>query len=86
MTAEEAEAVRIYVKLSERQRDVLRLLISGVTNYRAMAARLGISKSTVCNHTQAVMQLTRTSDRTGLVLFVLRRPILERFLQQGVTE
>lgn len=78
--------MRIYFELTERQREVVRLLLSGVTSYRAMAARMGVNEKTARSHVSAVMQATRTADRTSLVLFVLRRPLLERFFQQGVPE
>ena len=86
MTEAEVEAVRIYFKLTERQREVVRLLLAGVTNYRALCDRMGISETTVRSHVNAAMQATNTHDKVSLVLFVLRRPLLERFFQQGVPE
>jgi two-component system, NarL family, nitrate/nitrite response regulator NarL len=63
-------------ELTDRERDVLRLLASGLSN-KAMAERLGISTSTVNTHVRSVMRKLRVRSRLGAAA---------RAHQQGLVE
>jgi DNA-binding CsgD family transcriptional regulator len=52
--------------LSDRELDVVRLLVKGLTN-REIAARLGISIETVRKHVSSCLEKTGTKTRAGLV-------------------
>ena len=64
-----AEAVR--PELSERQRDVLRLLVEGKTN-KLIARELGLTEPTVKTHLQAVFRKLEADNRTRAVLAAAR--------------
>jgi len=63
------------VRLTPRERDVLRLVARGLTSRQA-ARRLHLSVRTVDNHVQAVMRRTGAPNRTTLVLLLIRRRLL----------
>jgi DNA-binding NarL/FixJ family response regulator len=58
-------------KLSERERDVLRLIAAGKTNAE-IAAQLHLSEGTVRNHVSAVLEKLGVSDRTQAAVLALR--------------
>lgn len=60
------EATAAYASLSERELDVLRLLVKGLTNGE-MAHELGISIETVRKHVSHALEKTGTTTRAGLV-------------------
>lgn len=86
MNDAELEAVSIYFKLTERQREVIRLMLNGVTNYKRMAKLMKVAPTTVRTHCDAAEEITKTTDRVALVVFVLRRPLLERFILHGAPD
>lgn len=63
------------VRLTPRERDVLRLVARGLTSRQA-AHRLHLSVRTVDNHVQAVLRRTGAANRTTLVLLLVRRGLL----------
>ncbi|MGZ4408496.1 MAG: response regulator transcription factor [Gaiellaceae bacterium] len=78
LVAAEAEAARLAKAdpLSEREREVLRLLAVGHTN-QEIAKRLYISVRTVETHRAHVMQKLRLQTRADLVAYALERGLLE---------
>lgn len=62
--------------LSERERDVLRLLVQGFTN-QSIAETLSVSLPTVKTHVQHILQKLHVSDRTQAALFALRHGLVE---------
>ena len=62
--------------LTGREREVLALLVEGMTN-RQIAQRLGISLSTVKFHVSAVLSKLDVSSRTEAVSFALKHDLLE---------
>ena len=66
MTEEKPERV-----LSERELQVVRLLVDGLGN-QEIAARLGVSRRTVHAHLSNAMGKTGTQTRTQLVVYALR--------------
>lgn len=57
--------------LSERERDVLRLLARGLSN-KDIAAQLFLSQGTVRNHVSAVFEKLGVADRTQAALLAVR--------------
>ncbi len=80
LVAAEAEAARRADEdpLSERERDVLRLLALGYTN-QEIAKQLHISRRTAESHRHHVMQKLRMASRSELVKYALDRGILENY-------
>jgi signal transduction histidine kinase len=58
--------------LTNRERDILRLLIEGMTN-RAIAERLSISQDTVKSHIHHIIQKMRVRDRTQAAVVATRQ-------------
>jgi signal transduction histidine kinase len=58
--------------LTEREREVLRLLIEGLTN-RAISARLSVSLETVKSHVHHIMQKMHVRDRTQAAVVATRQ-------------
>jgi DNA-binding NarL/FixJ family response regulator len=63
------------VGLSEREVEVLRLLVRGLSN-REMAATLFISPKTVDHHVQHIYDKIGVSTRVGATLFALRHGLV----------
>lgn len=57
--------------LSERERDVLRLIVNGLNN-SAIAETLSVSLPTVKTHVQHILQKLHVSDRTQAALLAVR--------------
>ena len=57
--------------LSERERDVLRLLVNGLNN-SAIADALSVSVPTVKTHVQHILHKLHVSDRTQAALLAVR--------------
>jgi DNA-binding NarL/FixJ family response regulator len=62
--------------LSDRERDVLRLIVSGLSN-QAVAEALNISLPTVKTHVQHILQKLHVSDRTQAALLAVRQRLLD---------
>lgn len=62
--------------LSERERDVLRLIVQGFSNH-AIAETLNISLPTVKTHVQHILQKLHVSDRTQAALLAVRHRLAE---------
>jgi DNA-binding NarL/FixJ family response regulator len=66
-----APAAGIFASLSERERDVLRLLARGLGN-ASIAKRLFLSEGTVRNHMTSIFAKLEVSDRTQAAVLALR--------------
>jgi NarL family two-component system response regulator LiaR len=62
--------------LSQRERDVLRLLAEGLTNTE-IAGRLFLSEGTIRNYVSAIFEKLGVSDRTKAALIALRHGLVE---------
>jgi DNA-binding NarL/FixJ family response regulator len=69
-TAPKVESA-IAKRLSEREKDVLRLLATGYSNAE-IASRLYLSEGTVGNYVSAIFDKLEVSDRTQAALFAIR--------------
>jgi two-component system, NarL family, response regulator LiaR len=63
--------------LSERELDVLRLIVQGFAN-NTIADTLNISLPTVKTHVQHILQKLHVSDRTQAALLAIRRGLVEQ--------
>ena len=62
--------------LTERETDVLELLVSGVTENRKMAKHLGLSENTVKFHVRNILDKLHLHNRAQVVGFALRHGIV----------
>jgi two-component system response regulator NreC len=76
LAASAAAAGRAAADLSEREREVLRLITRGLTN-REMAERLYLSVRTVESHRARIQRKLGRSRRSDLVEFALERGLVE---------
>jgi DNA-binding NarL/FixJ family response regulator len=60
-------AAAVFPELTDRERDVLRLIAQGSRNSE-IAARLGLSDKTIRNHVSAVLMKLQVSDRTAAAI------------------
>ena len=58
--------------LSDREVEVLRLVVAGLSN-RQIAQKLALSEKTVANHLTAILNKTGTDNRTAATTFALRQ-------------
>ncbi len=58
--------------LTEREREVLELLVQGVTSNRELAARLFVSENTVKYHLRNILDKLHLQNRTQAVAYALR--------------
>ncbi len=63
--------------LTERELDVLRCLVEGVTSNRKLAHRLGVSENTVKFHVRNILDKLHLHNRAQVVAFALRHRIVE---------
>jgi DNA-binding NarL/FixJ family response regulator len=63
--------------LTAREREVLELMVEGVTSNRKLAKRLGLSENTVKFHVRNILDKLRLHNRAEVVGYALRRGIVE---------
>lgn len=63
--------------LTERELDVLRCLVEGVTSNRKLAHRLGVSENTVKFHVRNILDKLHLHNRAQVVAFALRHRIVD---------
>ena len=59
--------------LTDREREVLELMVEGVTSNRKLASRLGLSENTVKFHVRNILDKLRLHTRAEAVGYALRR-------------
>jgi DNA-binding NarL/FixJ family response regulator len=64
-------------ELTAREREVLELMVEGVTSNRKLAKRLGLSENTVKFHVRNILDKLRLHNRAQVVGYALRKGILE---------
>jgi len=62
-------------QLSDREMDVLRLIVEGLSN-KEIGERLGVAESTVKNHVNSVLAKLQVQDRTQAATTALKRGIV----------
>jgi DNA-binding NarL/FixJ family response regulator len=76
-------AVAISLGFSERESDIVRLMMNGVANEKVIARLLGISRNAVNSHFQRLYQKLDVQDHGELYHFVFAE-YLEHTTRQGV--
>ncbi|HKO57523.1 MAG TPA: response regulator transcription factor [Thermoanaerobaculia bacterium] len=64
--------------LTDREREVLELMVEGVTSNRKLAKGLGLSENTVKFHVRNILDKLRLHSRAQAVGFALRHGIVDR--------
>jgi DNA-binding NarL/FixJ family response regulator len=64
--------------LTAREREVLELMVQGVTSNRKLAKQLGVSENTVKFHVRNILDKLRLHTRAEVVGYALRKGILDR--------
>lgn len=65
---------KFYNDLTEREKDILRLIALGGTN-KEIANKLGIAEKTVKNHISSIFQTLRVNNRTQAAIYALEKRI-----------
>src|SRR3989338_51569 len=68
------EGDRFYNNLTEREKEILRLITLGGAN-KEIAQKLGISEKTVKNHISSIFQTLHVNNRTQAALYILTKKI-----------
>jgi len=63
--------------LTEREREVLELLVNGVTSNRKLAKQLGVSENTVKFHVRNILDKLHLHNRAQVVSYAIRHRIVE---------
>jgi len=63
--------------LTERETEVLELMVDGVTSNRKLAKRLGVSENTVKFHVRNILDKLHLHNRAQVVAYALRNRIVE---------
>ena len=69
--------------LTEREREVLELLVQGVTSNRKLAKQLGVSENTVKFHVRNILDKLHLHNRAQVVAFALRNRLLDQQPNRG---
>ena len=64
--------------LTAREREVLELMVEGVTSNRKLAKRLGLSENTVKFHVRNILDKLRLHNRAEVVGYALRKGIVDK--------
>lgn len=64
--------------LTAREREVLELMVEGVTSNRKLAKRLGLSENTVKFHVRNILDKLRLHNRAEVVGYALRHGIIDK--------
>jgi DNA-binding NarL/FixJ family response regulator len=63
--------------LTDREREVLELLVAGVTSNRKLARQLGVSENTVKFHVRNILDKLHLHNRAQVVSYAIRNRIVE---------
>jgi len=63
--------------LTEREREVLELLVQGITSNRKLARELGVSENTVKFHVRNILDKLHLHNRAQVVSYAIRNKIVE---------
>jgi NarL family two-component system response regulator LiaR len=72
-----SETVNAFTELSEREREVLRLIADGQSN-EEIAQRLMISEKTVKSHVSNILSKLHVADRTQVAVYAWRHGVVRR--------
>lgn len=63
--------------LTDREREVLELLVQGITSNRKLATKLGVSENTVKFHVRNILDKLHLNNRAQVVSYAIRNKIVE---------
>jgi DNA-binding NarL/FixJ family response regulator len=63
--------------LTEREREVLELLVAGITSNRKLAKHLGVSENTVKFHVRNILDKLHLHNRAQVVSYAIRHKLVE---------
>ncbi|HXG58457.1 MAG TPA: response regulator transcription factor [Thermoanaerobaculia bacterium] len=63
--------------LTAREREVLELMVAGITSNRKLARRLNVSENTIKFHVRNILDKLRLHDRAQVVGYALRKKIVD---------
>ncbi|HVR43413.1 MAG TPA: response regulator transcription factor [Thermoanaerobaculia bacterium] len=66
-----------YDDLTAREREVLELMVEGITSNRKLAKRLDVSENTIKFHVRNILDKLRLNSRAEVVGYVLRNKVVE---------
>jgi len=70
-------AAEVLDPLTEREREVLDLLVQGITSNRELAERLVITENTVKYHFRNILDKLHVQNRAQVVAFAVRHGMVE---------
>ena len=73
-----ASAERDSYHLTEREQEVLGLLVTGVTSNRELAERLFVSENTIKYHLRNILDKLHLENRAQVIAYVLRHGLVDR--------
>lgn len=74
--ATEAQSEEHGQELTAREREVLELMVEGITSNRKLAKRLGVSENTIKFHVRNILDKLRLHSRAQVVGYALRKRIV----------
>lgn len=74
---EPAPAARLADALTEREREVLELLVQGVTSNRDLADRLFVSENTVKYHLRNILDKLHVQNRAQVIAYAMRHGLVD---------
>ena len=63
--------------LTEREREILELLVSGITSNRKLARHLGVTENTVKFHVRNILDKLHLNNRAQVVSYAVRHRMVE---------
>ncbi len=74
---EEPKAERNATELTEREREVLELLVQGITSNKELAERLVVSENTVKYHLRNILDKLHVQNRAQVIAYALRHRLVD---------
>lgn len=74
---EEPKAERNTTELTEREREVLELLVQGITSNKELAERLVVSENTVKYHLRNILDKLHVQNRAQVIAYALRHRLVD---------
>ena len=75
--SESAAQIRPSDSLTDREREVLELLVQGVTSNRELAARLFVSENTIKYHLRHILDKLHLQNRAQVIAYALRHGLVD---------
>jgi DNA-binding NarL/FixJ family response regulator len=74
---EEPKAEKTATTLTEREREVLELLVQGITSNKELAERLVVSENTVKYHLRNILDKLHVQNRAQVIAYALRHGLVD---------